>query len=231
MHEQYRFYHYPICPFSRKIRFIFADKNIPFVSVIENFWEKREKFCLINKSGEIPFLAVKFSDVDKKNLLIFGQNTVFEYLNTKYGDTSYIFGNIEQQTEIRKMSEWFDQKFYNEVSKYILNERIYYWHKYQRSPDIQLLKMARMNLEQHLLFIGEILSSQDWIAGNTFSLADITCACHLSSLDYLGEIEWQNHKIVKDWYTIIKSKPAFRDLLYDLVPGFKPSAIYRELDF
>jgi len=38
---------------------------------IENFWERREKFCNINPTGEVPFLAVqKFEDGQKKHLLI-----------------------------------------------------------------------------------------------------------------------------------------------------------------
>jgi glutathione S-transferase len=231
--EHYRLYHYPICPLSRTIRVMLAYKSVPYIAVIENFWEKREKFCIINPTSEVPFLAIKRDDAssDQQTLLIFGINAIISYLEEKYTDNSLIFGTLSYRAEIRKMCEWFNSKFYLEVSKYIINERIYSWYKSQRSPDLQLIKLARLNLESHLNFLANILSKRDFVGCNDFSLADIVAACHISSLDYLGEINWQNYSLVKDWYSIIKSKPSFRDLLYDTLPGFKASAWYRELDF
>ena len=34
-----------------------------------------------------------------------------------------------------------------------------------------------------------------------------------------------------DWYSKIKSRPAFRSILADLVPGFTPPQHYADLDF
>lgn len=234
MSEHYRLYHYPICPFSRQVRFLFAHKDISFIPVIENFWEKREKFCLMNPTGEVPFLAIKRPDDSMeqvKNLLIFSSEAITSYIEDQYPSDSLIFGNIDHKTEIRKMIHWINVKFYSEVSKHIIGERIYSWFKYQKNPDLQLLKLARINLHKHLAFFENLLTKRDHIGGMEFSIADVALAAHISSLDYLGEINWQNYNILKDWYTIIKSKPAFRDLLYDMIPGFKPSTWYRELDF
>jgi len=36
---------------------------------------------------------------------------------------------------------------------------------------------------------------------------------------------------VGDWYAKSKSRPAFRPLLADVVPGFPPPAHYADLDF
>ena len=117
MKDQYRLYHYPICPFSRKIRIILHEKEIDYVEVIENFWEKRDKFCIINPTGMVPFLAIKRFDIDKP-LLIFGVNSIIYYLENKFPKKSTIFGSLDSAVEIMKMSEWFDLKFYSDVSKY-----------------------------------------------------------------------------------------------------------------
>ena len=65
------------------------------------------------------------------------------------------------------------------------------------------------------------------------TLADFTASAQLSSLDYIGEINWEKVGIVKDWYAKIKSRPAFRSsgILYDLLPGFTPPKHYSDLDF
>ncbi|MBQ7537067.1 MAG: glutathione S-transferase family protein [Rickettsiales bacterium] len=234
MNEQMSLYHFPICPFCRKIRFMLEYTGASRICAlrIENFWERREKFCNINPTGEVPFLAVqKFEDGQKKHLLIWGQNSIMDYLRKKYPVDTLIFGDIGEQANIMKYSEWFDTKFYNEAVKPILNERVYTYYKKKRNPDLDLLRLARLNCEQHLRFIENILSRRDYIAYSKFSLADLSCAVQISSLDYLGEIDWGNHPVLKDWYVPIKSKPEFRDLLYDIIPDFRPSDKYRELDF
>ena len=63
------------------------------------------------------------------------------------------------------------------------------------------------------------------------SAADITAAAHLSSLDYLGDVPWDAHEPAKEWYARIKSRPSFRQILSDHVPGVAPPKHYPDLDF
>src|SRR5439155_1406140 len=68
-------------------------------------------------------------------------------------------------------------------------------------------------------------------AGDHFSIADITAAAQLSSLDYLGDVPWDAHEPAKEWYARIKSRPSFRPILTDHLPGVPPPAHYADLDF
>ena len=63
------------------------------------------------------------------------------------------------------------------------------------------------------------------------TLADFAAAAHLSSLDYISDVDWHRSEVVKDWYAKIKSRPAFRSILADQVPGFPPPRHYSDLDF
>ena len=63
------------------------------------------------------------------------------------------------------------------------------------------------------------------------TLADFTAAAHLSTLDYISDVDWNRHAVVKDWYAKIKSRPAFRPLLVDQVPGMPQPGHYADLDF
>jgi glutathione S-transferase len=42
---------------------------------------------------------------------------------------------------------------------------------------------------------------------------------------------WDHHTAAKDWYAKIKSRPSFRALLADRVPGVAPPMHYGDLDF
>ena len=63
------------------------------------------------------------------------------------------------------------------------------------------------------------------------SIADFAAAAQLSSLDYVGDVDWGRNAPLKEWYAKVKSRPAFRSLLADLVPGFTPPEHYADLDF
>ena len=73
------------------------------------------------------------------------------------------------------------------------------------------------------------VSGMRGIVGQT--LADFAAAAHLSALDYISDVDWNRSANVKDWYAKIKSRPAFRNILADQVPGFPPPGHYADLDF
>jgi glutathione S-transferase len=76
-----------------------------------------------------------------------------------------------------------------------------------------------------------LLETRRWLAGNDMTLADFAAAAQLSCLDYVSDVPWDRYEMVKDWYAKIKSRPAFRSLLADHVPGFRPAPHYADLDF
>ena len=82
-----------------------------------------------------------------------------------------------------------------------------------------------------LAYIGYLVDRRRWLAGDFFSIADITAAAHLSTLDYLGDVPWDGHDLAREWYARIKSRPSFRAILADHVPGLPPPKHYADLDF
>ena len=64
-----------------------------------------------------------------------------------------------------------------------------------------------------------------------FSIADIAAASQLSIIDYLGDIPWDGYKNAKIWYSKIKSRPSFKDILNDTIKGILPAKHYANLDF
>ncbi len=50
-------------------------------------------------------------------------------------------------------------------------------------------------------------------------------------LEYLDALNWEDNEPAKIWYQRMKSRPAFRALLKDRLPGLAPPPAYGELDF
>ena len=61
--------------------------------------------------------------------------------------------------------------------------------------------------------------------------ADLAAAAHVSVLDYFGEVVWRFFPALKTWYMRLKSRPSFRPLLADRLPGMAPVEHYADLDF
>ena len=124
-----------------------------------------------------------------------------------------------------------DDKFHHEVTTKLLYERVN--KKVQKTgyPDSANIKAGARAIKYHLDYMTWLLDQRRWLAGDQMTLADFAAAAHLSSLDYISDVDWNRSANVKDWYAKIKSRPAFRSILADQVSGFPQPAHYSNLDF
>ena len=129
------------------------------------------------------------------------------------------------------MTAWFDDKFNNEVTARLLYERVYKKLARGGQPNSSMIKSGIKGLKFHLDYLDWILERRRWLAGDEMTIADFSGAAHFSTLDYIGDIDWSRSGPIREWYEKIKSRPAFRCLLVDYVPGFVPSKHYADLDF
>ena len=224
----YRLYHHPICPFSRKIRIFLAAKEIGIELIQENFWERRKEFIALNPAGTVPILF------DNSNAaVVCNSSVIVEYIEEKHPETKSFLGESPvKRAEVRRTQYWFDEKFYNEVTKYVLNER--YFNRYLpgvHAPDSEVLRVARRNLNVHLSYIEYLLESRKYLAGDHISVADFAAAAQLSVLDYFGDINWHHYLPAKDWYSLIKSHKVFNEVLKDRIANITPPEWYSNLDF
>jgi glutathione S-transferase len=98
-------------------------------------------------------------------------------------------------------------------------------------PDTNVIRAARTNMRYHLAYIGYLVAQRAWLAGDQLTYADLAAAAHLSCVDYLGDVPWNENEAAKAWYARVKSRPAFRLLLADRMPGIAPAVHYGNLDF
>ena len=113
---------------------------------------------------------------------------------------------------MRRLVSWFDDKFHHEVTSNLLYERVNKKVSGQGFPDSKNIKEGARKIKYHLDYMAWLLEHRRWLAGDTMTLADFAAAAHLSSLDYISDVDWNRSSVVKDWYAKIKSRPAFRNI-------------------
>lgn len=222
----YLLHHFPLCPFSRLARIILIEKQLPFKLIEEKPWERDLNLAKLNPAMEVPVLVL---EDDYKVCSIYA---ICEYLE-EIGVSKLLFSEKDclLNAEIRRLSSWFFYKFYSEVTKYIIEEKVISHYLGDQPPRVNFIRAARTNLNYHLDYIEFLLKSRKWLAGDSLSLADLSAATQLSTLDYLGEVNWEKHLLVKEWYSVLKSRPSYRAILTDRVRGFNPPPHYQNLDF
>lgn len=216
--------HHSISPQSRKARIIMAEKKVLFVLKQEEPWNMSKDIQKLNPAKDLPIFIFD-------GHIISGDYAVTEYLEENYTSPKLLTGDNLHRAEIRRLCDWFDTKFYNEVYKYIVGEKIFKRFSSGQSPDSKILKAGTNNLKFHMEYLDWLAERNNYLTGLEFSLADVAAAAHLSILDYLGDIDWENYKNAKLWYSKIKSRPSFKDILKDTIKGVPASKNYQNLDF
>lgn len=219
-----RLYHVPLSPFCRKVRLSLAEKKIEVELVEERYWEGDSEFLRRNPAAKVPILKLD-------GRLMSESAAICEYLEEKHPTPPLLPASPELRFEVRRLVSWFDDKFHHEVTTRLLYERVN--KKVQKTgyPDSANIKAGARAIKYHLDYMTWLLDQRRWLAGDQMSLADFAAAAHLSSLDYISDVDWNRSANVKDWYAKIKSRPAFRSILADQVSGFPQPAHYSNLDF
>jgi glutathione S-transferase len=221
-------HHFPLDPFSRQARLALGEKRLPFREVIERYWERPESLNTLNPSGLTPVLVETRGAVQ---VTVCESRALLEHLEEQYPEPPLLGPDPAERAEARRLAQWFDRKFDYEVNGLLLHEKMEKRLLGLGSPDPMALRQGREALRTHLTYLDDLLHRRDWLAGDRISLADIAAAAHLSVIDYMGEIPWDQVRSVRTWYAKIKSRPCFRPLLGDRQPGLPPSAHYHDLDF
>jgi len=99
------------------------------------------------------------------------------------------------------------------------------------APDSKVIQEGVKNLRNHMQYICFLIEKRKWLAGDDFSLADITAASFISTIDYIGDIAWEDYREAKTWYVRIKSRKSFKPILEEKIANFPPVEHYSNLDF
>ena len=212
------FYH-PFCPHSRFIRLVLGELGLPVRLIEERVWERREEFLVLNPAGSVPVLVVDGQPP------VPGAAIIAEFIDETMG----------RELGERRLMSWFHDKFFAEVSGPLATERLYKRRmpvdRGGGSPNTDVIRAARNNVRYHLAYIGWLVRTRDWLAGDRLTYADMAAAAHVSAADYLGDVPWKEDEAAKGWYARVKSRPAFRPLLTETLAGIPPAATYADLDF
>ena len=219
-----KLHHFPICPFSRKVRLVLAEKSLDVTLEPHEPWRRDERLIALNPWSEVPVLEVE-------GRVLTESLAICAFLEERFPDVTLGGGDLWARAEVWRLALHFDTKFAREVTDLIWRQKLIYRLKRSGTLNTAALRAGQDNIRNHLNYIGHLVRERNWLAGEHLSLADLAAAAHLSVLDYLGDVPWETDGEAKEWYARIKSRPSFRALLSDRIPQQAAVAHYADLDF
>jgi glutathione S-transferase len=223
-------FHQSLSPASRIVRLALAEKRLDAAATVERFWERRAAFLALNPAGSVPVFV-------DNGIVVSGAYHIPEYLEEAYPDPALWPSDAAERREARRLLDWFLTVFQSEVTEPLLMQKIN--PRFCGSPqpprpggpDINAIRGGIEAIRRHLDLIGHLSDTRRWLAGETLSYADLAAAAQLSCIDYAGDVPWSHNEQAKTWYMRIKSRPSFRPLLAETIPGVPPARHYAVLDF
>jgi glutathione S-transferase len=178
-------FHHPFCPHSRFVRLVLGEFGAETRLVEERVWERREEFLALNPEGTTPVL------IEEGHPAVPGAAIIAEYLDETrgagQGDRRLLPADPFARVEVRRLSHWFQEKFFAEVSGFLVTERMYKQTMRTEQgggpPDTSAIRAARHNIRYHLGYVGWLARQRTWLAGERMSYADLAAAAHLSVAD------------------------------------------------
>ena len=190
-----KLYHHPFCPHSRFVRLILGEMGIEPTLIEERPWDRRREFLLLAPEGATPVM------VEDNAPSLSGAAVIAEYLDetrgSGLGDRRLMQDDPLARAETRRLMHWFNVKFFNEASQWLvrekINKRFMSSAQGQASGHGRSARGAGKSALSSALYRLPDLSPQ--LAGRRpADYADLAAAAHLSCIDYLGDAQWDETK-------------------------------------
>ena len=105
-----------------------------------------------------------------------GAGVIAEYLDetrgADLGERRLMPEDALGRVEVRRLMNWFNVKFFAEVSDWLVTEKIYKRFMPAQgggAPDMDAVRAARANIRYHLRYIGHLIGARNWLAGDRLS--------------------------------------------------------------
>ncbi len=217
---------------SFKVRFCLAEKNLDWQShriVLGKFENLSPQYLALNPNGVVPTLVHDGTVITESTVINEYIDEVFPdpplkpelavdrarmRIWTKYQD-DVIHHSVRPATFQLMIKQRFkglsEQEMDRKVARHPMPERRKAYREWTTGPvDTAAVSAAIKQMQTIIARMEASLSVSPWLAGGTFSLADVAVATFVDRVDHLlFGLLWEEHPHVQDWIGRIKSRKAF----------------------
>jgi glutathione S-transferase len=204
-----KLYHLDRSPFNWKVRFVLAEKGIPYEGIVPLNKTEDPAFAKLNPYRLTPVLQVE----DGRTL--YESTVICEYLEDVHPEPALLPKEPFERARMRLLEDTTDQYLYAALRDLRAAQFEYQPPFLIRKPmgqvDHAALEAARTKVHTHLERLEAELEGKTWFGGTQFTLADITLAPALTgTLELLGVLpDPKRYPNLAAWRARIVERPAY----------------------
>lgn len=180
-------------PFFRKILTQLNEKGVAYAVETLNPFQSGDEFTAVNPMRRIPLL--KDSD-NGDDWVLPDSSAIFHYIEKKHPEPSLLPANLADYGRALWFEEYADTEMASTIGLGVFR-RMVFPQMQGKEPDLEgALGVIRGKLIGINDYIEAALDGRDWLAGDAFSVADISVAVQYGNLSFTGyvpsAIRWPN---------------------------------------
>jgi len=200
-----KLYNYPDCPFCQKVRVVLAEKDLEYEVRLVDLRKQDQKtpeFLALNPYGKVPVL------VDDETV-VYDSTVINEYLEDEYPIPALMPAPEDSagRARVRLLEDYCDNSFIPPTTV-LLAQAL----KPEGERDEQRVEQARDELRRCLYFLREHLDGNQFLAGDSFTLADAAFAPRMMVLGRLGFEFEPALAPVQQWLDRVRTRPSVAQL-------------------
>lgn len=156
------------------------------------------EYLAMNPNGKIPTLQ-------HGDLVLWESHAILRYLAAKFGGEDLWPTDPVVRASIDQWEVWAGTTLIPAIGKV-------FYAEVRTQPikrDLNFIKNAAIAAHKPLRILNERLAVSDYVAGERFSIADITCAIQMHRWHTM-DIERQPMPNVERWITLLQQRPGYR---------------------
>ncbi|XP_009631630.1 glutathione S-transferase F11-like [Nicotiana tabacum] len=215
------------CPQRVMVCLIELGVNFELIHVdLDSLEQKKPEFLTLQPFGQVPV-------IEDGDFRLFESRAIIRYYAAKYEDkgTKLTGKTLEEKAVVDQWLEVESNNFNDLVYNMVL--QLVVFPKMGQNSDLTLVHKCADKLEKVFDIYEQRLSKSKYLAGDFFSLADLS---HLPSLRFLMNEGGFAHlvterKCLNDWYLDISSRPAWNKVLELMImkKSEMPAPLFKEV--
>ena len=202
-----------VSPFVRKVRVMLAEKGLKYELDPVAPFPPRPEFLAISPLGKIP--AFRDTDLPKPNTLS-DSTVICDYIEHKYPTPPLFPAAPYDRARALWFEEYADSFVAGNLVRGLFFERIVKKMLKQETDDSICEKALREDMPKVCAYLEKELGGNDYLIGNTFSIADISVASMFVNIHHAGEKACSAK--VDAYINRIHARPSFRAVIEEETP-------------
>jgi len=170
-------------PFYRKICTLLNEKDVPYETETMNPFQAGEEFSKLNPMRRIPLLKDTDAGAD---FILPDSSAITQYIERKHPTPAMLPDDLTEYGRALWFEEYADTEMAGIIGLKVFRT-VVFPQLAGKEPDFSIaLQTIREKLPRIHDYLEEQLEGKEWLAGNMFSVADISVAVQYSNLAFTG---------------------------------------------